>query len=170
VRNTSMKARLITAAITMLVLGAVGLVYAAWTTNGSGSGYAKAGSAQNLSTQDVSASVTTDPTKLLYPGTNGDVVVQIHNPNQYAVHVSQLTTGSGSVTPSGGSGTPACDTTNNAVSLNSPVSVSIDVAAQSDSAVTHVDNAAHMGDSANGCQGATFAIPVNITGTSSATG
>ena len=40
------KMRLIGAAVTVLVLGVVGLVWAAWTTNGSGSGYAKAGTAQ----------------------------------------------------------------------------------------------------------------------------
>ena len=45
----SRKKRLIGAAMTLLVLGAVGLVYAAWTTNGSGSGFAKAGKAQVLS-------------------------------------------------------------------------------------------------------------------------
>ncbi len=63
------KSRLIGGAITILVLGVVGLVYAAWTTNGSGAGYAKATSAQALTTVDVSASTVAD----LYPGADGDV-------------------------------------------------------------------------------------------------
>jgi hypothetical protein len=54
----SRKRRLIGVALTVLVLGVVGLVYAAWTTNGSGSGYAKAESSQALTTTDVSASTT----------------------------------------------------------------------------------------------------------------
>ena len=61
--------RILTAGLTMIVLGAVGLVYAAWTTNGSGSGYAKAGTAQALTTVDVSASTTAS----LYPGASGNV-------------------------------------------------------------------------------------------------
>jgi len=52
------KTRLIGAGVTIIVLGVVGLVYAAWTTNGSGSGYAKAGAAQDLSTLDASAETT----------------------------------------------------------------------------------------------------------------
>jgi hypothetical protein len=158
------KRRIIKAGLTLLVLGVVGLVYAQWTTNGSGSGYAKAGSAQDLSTIDVSANVTTDPANQLYPGTNGDVLIQIQNPNPYSVTVTQISTGTGSVTATGGIGT--CTTT--AVSLNSPQTVSINVPANSNSAETTLTDAAHMGNSDNGCQGATFTIPVNLTGASNA--
>jgi cytoskeletal protein RodZ len=154
--------RLISAGISLLVVGVVGLVYAQWTTNGTGSGYAKAGTETDLSTVDVSANVTTDPNHQLYPGTNGDVLVKIHNPNHYSVAVTSVSTGSGSVSSSGGLGT--CTT--NAVSLNSPQSVSITIPAQSDSTETTLTNAAHMGNSDNGCQGATFTIPVNLTGAS----
>jgi hypothetical protein len=164
-RNVSRKQRIIKAGATLLVLGVVGLVYAQWTTNGSGSGYAKAGTAQNLSTNDVSANVTTDPANQLYPGTDGDVLVQIHNPNPYPVTVTQIGTGSGSVSATGGTGT--CTTTG--VSLNSPQTVSIAVPANGDSAETTVTDAAHMsGSTQTGCQGATFTIPVSLTGASNA--
>jgi hypothetical protein len=163
-KSFSRKRRTITAGMTVLVLGVVGLVYAQWTTNGSGSGYAKAGSAQDLTTVNVSANVTTDPARQLYPGTNGDVLIQIHNPNPYSVTVTQVSTGTGSVTATGGIGT--CATT--AVSLNSPQAVSISVPANSDSVETTLSNAAHMGNSDNGCQGATFTIPVSLTGASNA--
>jgi hypothetical protein len=93
------KSRLITAGIAILALGAVGLVYAAWTTNGSGSGYAKAGSSQALTTIDVSASTTAD----LYPGTDGDVVLEVSNPNPYPVRVTDVT-GNGTITATGGAG------------------------------------------------------------------
>ena len=73
------------AVVTVLAtLAVVGLVYAAWTTNGSGSGYTKAGTAQALSTIDVSASTSAT----LYPGTSGDVLIKVDNPNLYSVVVS----------------------------------------------------------------------------------
>src|SRR3954468_12831832 len=59
-------------------------VYAAWTTNGSGSAYAKAGTASALSTVDVSASTTAT----LYPGVSGDVLIKVSNPNPFPVVVS----------------------------------------------------------------------------------
>jgi hypothetical protein len=157
----SRQRRLVGAAITLLVLGAVSLVYAAWTTNGTGSAYAKAGEAQSLSTIDVSASVTTLP-NALYPATDGDVLIKVHNPNPFPVKVTQITS-NGAVTASGGIGT--CSTTG--VSLNSPVSAAIEVAASSNSAAVTLSGAAHMSSaSENGCQNATFTIPVSLTGSS----
>jgi hypothetical protein len=161
--TTSRRKRFITAVFMLLVLGAVGLVYAAWTTNGTGSGYAQAGQSQALSTIDVSASVTTLPNKL-YPGTDGDVLVQVHNPNPYPVRVTQIAA-NGAVTAAGGTGT--CTTTG--VSLTTPQTVTIDAAANANSAVTTLTNAAHMSNaSQDGCQTATFTIPVSLTGASNA--
>ena len=155
--------RLLTAATAIAMLGGVSLVYAAWLTEGSGSGYAKAGEAQDLSTVDVSASVTTLPGKL-YPGSDGDVAIQIHNPNEFSVRVTDVAA-NGAVTASGGIGT--CTTTG--VTFNGPQTVSIDVPANSDSTVTTLTNAAHMSNaSENGCQNATFTIPVTLTGSSQA--
>jgi hypothetical protein len=128
------KSRLITAGIAILALGAVGLVYAAWTTNGSGSGYAKAGSSQALTTIDVSASTTAD----LYPGTDGDVVLEVSNPNPYPVRVTD------------------------------EHGLTIDIPASGSTQAT-LANAAHMSNaSQTGCQGATFTIPVSLTGASNA--
>jgi hypothetical protein len=160
VRLNTRKSRLIGGATTILVLGVVGLVYAAWTTNGSGTGYAKAGTAQALSTVDASASTTAD----LYPSSNGAVIVNIHNPNPYGVTVTDVTAGSGSVTASGGSGT--CATTG--VSLNAQHGLSIAVPANGNSGPVTLNNAAHMDNTSdNGCQGAVFAIPVALDGASS---
>jgi hypothetical protein len=154
------KKRLIGAAVTVLVLGVVGLVYAAWTTNGSGSGFAQAGTAQDLSTVDVTASTTGE----LYPNGDGTVTLQIHNPNPYPVTITDVTAGSGDVTASGGIGT--CDVTG--VSFNDQHGLTIHIPADSDSDTVELKNAAHMSnESENGCQGAVFTIPVRLSGASS---
>jgi hypothetical protein len=154
------KKRLIGAAMTVLVLGAVGLVYAAWTTNGSGSGFAQAGTAQDLSTVDVTASTTGE----LYPNGDGTVTLQIHNPNPYPVTITDVTAGSGDVTASGGIGT--CDVTG--VSFNDQHGLTIHIPPNSDSDLVELKNAAHMSnESENGCQGAVFTIPVQLSGASS---
>ena len=154
------KTRLIGAAVTVIVLGVVGLVYAAWTTNGSGSGYAKAGSAQDLSTVDVSAETTGD----LYPNSNGTVKLNVHNPNPYPVTITDVTAGNGEVTAADGIGT--CVTTG--VTFIDQNGLSINVPADGDSGVIVLENAAHMSnESENGCQNAVFTIPVDLSGASS---
>ncbi len=69
------------------------VAYAAWTASGGGQGYAKAGTAQALTTVDVSATTTAT----LYPSGTGDVFLKINNPNPYPVTVASVT-GSGAVT------------------------------------------------------------------------
>jgi hypothetical protein len=154
----SRKSRLIGGAVTILVLGVVGLVYAAWTTSGSGSGYAKAGTSQALTTLDVSVSTIAD----LYPGTNGNVLVRVNNPNPYPVRVTDIN-GNGAITAGGGIGT--CTTTG--VTYTNQTGT-FDIPANSAATFT-LNNAAHMTNaSENGCQGATFTIPVSLTGASNA--
>ena len=149
--------RLIFGAVTVLVLAAVGLVYAAWTTNGSGSGYAKAGTAQALTTVDVSATTSAS----LYPGTSGDVKLQISNPNPYAVRVTAVS-GNGTITADAGHS--GCTTTG--VSFANQSSLTIDIAASSSTTSTLTGAASMSNASLNACQGATFTIPVSLTGAS----
>ncbi len=148
---------LIAGAMTLIVLTAVGFVYAAWTTNGSGSGYAKAGSSQVLSTVDVSASTGAT----LYPGVSGDVKLQISNPNPYAVRVTAVT-GNGAITADAGHS--GCTTTG--VSFTNQSSLTIDIAANSSTTTTLTGAASMSNASLNACQGATFTIPVSLTGAS----
>ena len=160
-RNRVVKKKVAVLTITAS-LAAVGLVYAAWTTNGTGSGYAKAGTAQALTTVDVSAS--TDAT--LYPGVSGDVKLKIRNPNPYSVTVTAVS-GNGSVTPDAGHS--GCSPTG--VSFTNQTGLSINVPAKSggvDGEVeTTLTNSASMSNaSVNACQGATFTIPVSLTGSS----
>jgi hypothetical protein len=151
--------QLIAGLLTLLVFGVVGLVYAAWTTNGSGSGYAKAGSAQALTTVDVSASTAAT----LYPGANGDVLIKINNPNPYPVRVTDVT-GNGTITADSGHAT--CVTSG--VTFTDQHSQTIDIPASSQTQTT-LTAAAHMSNASdNGCQGATFTIPVGLTGASNA--
>ncbi|MEA2473332.1 MAG: hypothetical protein QOE06_1247 [Thermoleophilaceae bacterium] len=148
---------------TVAALAVVGLVYAAWTTTGSGSGYAKAGTAQALTTVDVSASTSAT----LYPGgPAGDVTIKIDNPNTYPVTVTTVT-GSGSITADAGH--PTCTTTGVSFTNQSSLTISVPakVGAVDGSTQTTLTGAASMSNaSVNGCQGATFTIPVTLSGNS----
>jgi hypothetical protein len=158
-RNGNIKRMLVTGSITLLVLGVVGFVYAAWTSSGTGSGYAKAGSAQVLTTVDVSASTAAT----LYPGVDGDLLIKINNPNPYPVRVTDVT-GNGTITADSGHAT--CVTTG--VTFTNQTGKTIDIAASSQTQTT-LTGAVHMSNASdNGCQGATFTVPVSLAGTSNA--
>lgn len=155
----SIKKRIVGAGVTLIVLSAVGLAYAAWTSSGTGAGYAKASNAQALTTVDVSASTTAT----LYPGANGDVTIEIDNPNPYPVRVTSIS-GNGAITADGGH--PGCVTTG--VSFADQTGLTIDVAAN-DSTQTTLNGAASMSNASdNGCQGAVFTVPVSLSGNSNA--
>ena len=141
-------------AITLALLG-VGVAFAAWTANGTGSGYAQAKTAQALTTVDVSANTTAQ----LYPGGNGDVILRISNPNPYGVDVTSIS-GNGAIV----SGIPACDASNGVSYTNQSGTWHVNAASTTD--VT-LPNAAHMSNaSVDVCQGATFTIPVSLSGQS----
>lgn len=149
--------RIIGAGVTLVVLAAVGLAYAAWTSSGSGSGYAKAGTAQQLTTVDVSANTTAT----LYPGSNGNVRIKIANPNPYPVRVTDVT-GNGAITADAGHA--SCVSTG--VTFTNQTGQSIDVAANGDTETTLTNAASMSNASDNGCQGAVFTIPVSLSGNS----
>jgi hypothetical protein len=147
-------------AVTMLftvvaLAGSVAL--AAWVTNGTGSGYAKAGTAQALTTVDVSATTSAS----LYPGITGNVSIRIDNPNPYAVQVTAVT-GNGTITSDKGA---ACDASTG-VTFTNQTGLSLSVPAGT--AVTFPLNSAVAMSNAsdNSCQGAVFTIPVSLTGSS----
>jgi hypothetical protein len=143
------------AAVNAVVLG-TGIAYAAWTTNGSGSATAKAGTAQSLTT--TVAAVTTG---LLYPnGPAGDVKITINNPNAYPVRVTAVN-GNGTITAAGGTGT--CTTTG--VTYTNQTGT-WDVAASNSGTFTLTGAVSMTNTSQDGCQGATFTIPVTLVGTS----
>jgi hypothetical protein len=159
-KRVSRKLAVLTTAVAVSI---VGLVYAAWTTNGTGSGYAKAGTAQALSTVDVSASTSAT----LYPGgPAGDVTIRISNPNTYPVTVTGVS-GNGTITADAGHA--SCTTTG--VSFTDQTGLTINVPAKSGGVngetQTTLSGAASMSNaSVNACQGATFTIPVTLSGAS----
>jgi hypothetical protein len=154
-----------TLAATAAAVVITSFVFAAWTSNGTGSATTKAGSSQELSTVDASASTSAT----LYPGVNGDVKLTISNPNAFAVRVTNVALNgtNADITPDGGHA--SCDPTG--VSFTNQTGLTIDVPGKSGgtngSATATLAGAASMSNaSADGCQGATFTIPVSLTGSS----
>lgn len=141
--------------LALMVGGSV--AFAAWTATGTGEGYAKATTAQALTTVDVSASTTAT----LYPGATGDVLIRIDNPNPYAVQVTDVA-GSGAITSDAGAG---CDASTG-VSFSDQSGLTLNVPAGSAASFTLTGSASMSNASANSCQGAVFTIPVTLTGTS----
>src|SRR5205814_5173360 len=83
--GTNRKKKQLIAVTALLVAGsAIGVAIAAWTTGGSGSGQASAGTASSMS---ISAGT---PSSSLYPTASADVAAVISNPNPYTVHVSSI--------------------------------------------------------------------------------
>jgi hypothetical protein len=145
-------------------LAAVGLVYAAWTAGGSGSGYAKATTAQQLTTVDVSA--TTSAT--LYPGASGDLLIKVSNPNPYPVKVTDIA-GSGTITADSGHSTCGSDGSHpTGVTFTDQHSLAIAVPANGSTQSTLSGSVQMSNASDNSCQGATFTVPVSLTGASNA--
>jgi len=137
-----------------------GVAYAAWTSNGAGTANAKAGTAIPLTTDLTGIAITTG---LLYPnGPAGDVQLKITNPNPYPVTVTGIVP-TGTVTASGGTGT--CTTTG--VTFTAQTMSLVIPAGQTSAAQTFTGAASMSSAAENGCQGATFTIPVTLAGASS---
>jgi hypothetical protein len=141
-------------AATAVVALAAGTAAAYWLTTGSGTATAQAGTAQNPTTTAVAVT-----SGLLLPGGTGDVFIRVNNPNGYAVKVIAVT-GAGTITASGGTGT--C--TNTAVTFTNQSPTSGNTIAANSSATFSYPGAAAMGANPDqGCQNATFTIPISVT-------
>jgi hypothetical protein len=141
--------------VSLMIAGSV--AFAAWTASGTGEGYAKATTAQALTTVDVSASTAAT----LYPGATGDVLIRIDNPNPYAVRVTDVA-GSGAITSDAGAG---CDASTG-VTYSDQSGLTLNVPAGSAATFTLTGAASMSNASANSCQGAVFTIPVTLSGNS----
>ena len=131
-------------------LGA-GAAFAAWTVGGGGTGTATAVSSQNLTT-----SVATT-TAALYPGITGsNLYLTVNNPNPFAVTITSVNA-NGAATADGGH--PTCVTTG----VTYTTTAVSRVIPASGSASFTVPSVAMNNTSDNGCQGATFTIPVTFT-------
>jgi hypothetical protein len=157
----NLRVAVVTASVAMIA----GFGYAAWTNNGSGSAYSKAGTASALSTVDVSASTVAS----LYPGVTGDVLIKVSNPNAYAVRVTAVSLNGTNADIAADGSHSGCTTTG--VSFTNQTGLTIDVPAKvgstnGETQSTLTGAAAMSNASLNACQGATFTIPVSLAGTS----
>ena len=154
-----------------LLVGAVGVAvlttgtgFAYWEASGAGSGAAAAGTATPLTTVATTASATS----LLYPGgPAADVRLTVSNPNPYPVTITSVAA-NGAVTAGAGAGT--CVTTGVALATPTaglPFTVPARNGTTNGSVTVTLTGAAQMSNaSENGCQGATFSIPVTLAGAS----
>ena len=132
----------------------IGVAFGAWTVGGGGSGYAQATSAQNLTTNVATTSAE------LYPGiTNAALYLSVNNPNPFPVTVTGVNP-AGPAAPDalhGGCTTTgvafAAQLTNTTIAPNSTLDFTVGGVSMSNA-------------SSNGCQGATFDIPVAFDATS----
>ena len=145
----------------LVALGVTSIILAAWSTSGSGTGYAKAGTASALTLSDASASTTAD----LYPGATGTVKLKVTNPNSFPVRVTAVAKqAAGSITSDKGA---ACDASTG-VTFTNQSGLTLDVGANATATFT-LNNAVSMTNASdNTCQGAVFSIPVDVTGISNA--
>lgn len=159
----NLRKRISAASILTGVVLAAGVAFAAWTASGTGTGYAKAGSAQALSTVDVSAQTAAD----LFPGGTGDVKLRVSNPNPYPVKITGVS-GDGAIAtvPT----EAACDSSTGVTFTDQSYSSGSELEVGAASSVTFIlEDAVSMSNaSANACQGKVFAIPVSLSGESAA--
>jgi len=142
-----------------LSAGAVGMNAAAayfTAANGTKAATATAG------TITVTVSATTGtPTTPLYPGGTGDVTLKVDNPNGFPVTLAKVEAAAGNITASGGKGTCNVPT---GVTFTDQTSLNQNLPANSTGNAVDLPGAATMSlTTADGCQGATFTIPVKVT-------
>ena len=153
------KKKLIGVGVITTTLLAAGVAFAAWNASGTGSGYAKATTAQVLTTSDVAATTTAQ----LFPGGTADVKIKISNPNPYPVRITSIT-GNGAITSDKGA---ACDASTG-VTFTNQTGLTLDLAAGATGTLTVPSSVSMTNASDNSCQGAVFTVPVSITGVSNA--
>jgi hypothetical protein len=147
----------------LIVLPAVGLIiglsagaaYAYFTSPGNGTGSASIGSMQTVTI----AATTATPGNPLLPGGTGDVTLEVTNPNAFPVTLLSVTS-SGTITADASH--PSCTTTG--VTFTSQTALNKTIPASSTTTIDLKGAAAMDTTSSDGCQGATFSVPVTITG------
>lgn len=143
-------------AVVALVLGlGVGSAYAFLTASGLGTGTA---TVRHATAVTVLAATGT-PSSKLHPGASADLTLTITNPNSFPVKIVSISQKATPLTVVGGT---SCTAGNSGVTVPTQSGLSISVTPGTTS--VHVPNGASMStSSANGCQGASFRIPVTVT-------
>lgn len=151
----------------VLMLGG-GVAWAAWTNSGTGAANAQATTASGLVVTAGS------PASTLYPKPAGGysdpsigaVYTTVANPNPYPVRVTTVSLGAVAITPLSGRTCAAgsvVPTSNVPTALATP----IDLAANASATAVTIPGAVEMVSTAeDGCQGASFSVPVTLAGAS----
>lgn len=152
--------RAVAGTVVLLVGLGITVAFAAWTTNGTGSGYTRADEADALTTVDVSATTTAQ----LFPGGTGDLKLRISNPNPYPVRVTDVD-GNGTITSDKG---PSCNGASTGVSFADQSSLSLIIPANDAATFTLTGSVSMSNASDTSCQNVVFTVPVALTGASNA--
>jgi hypothetical protein len=142
------------AAAVLLVGLASGTAFAYFATTSTGSGLGPVGSARAVDVTAVAGSST------LQPGSSSNLSLTLVDPNPYPVVITGVAENGTAATVSVGGGT-GCTGTNAGVSV--PATTSLHVTVGPGKHVVRLPAAVVMSTtSANGCQGATFHVPVKL--------
>jgi hypothetical protein len=146
---------LIAAVSVAALMTMAGAAFAYWELIGSGSASAASGSLGSLAVTAFSGGDA--PSSSLLPGGSSDVVLRLNNTNAFAVTVTGISL-NGTISATGGLGT--CTTPGVTVTFPSTPSIVVTTGSH----LIDLSGAASLSLTApNGCQGATFEIPVLIT-------
>ncbi|HEX2039730.1 MAG TPA: hypothetical protein VHF47_08365 [Acidimicrobiales bacterium] len=158
--------RLAAVGVGVAVLMVAAVAWASWTADGSGPGSAKAVERKTLTLSGSSAAAQ------LYPGSNGDIVVVINNPNPYKIAVSSVGSGTVADITSDASG---CSGTGTGLSYRWSGDLSVTttapvVAANGTYTLTITNGLAMSNSVVDACSGATFGIPLSAKAQSTTSG
>ena len=144
------------------VLANAGAAWAYWTLQGDGNAVSVAGRAVELKLQGHS-----DDSKHLFPGGTTNLSVTVTNQNDFAVKITSLSRGSGTVTADPQHRSGGCRDTGVAV-VQAVIDVSWQVPKNTIGVFTVPDGLKMNNNSDSACQGATFTIPIRAVGVSDA--
>jgi hypothetical protein len=164
VLRSSLRARpVIVAAVVAVLTVTGGAAWALWQVTGS-----RATSAATQDAVELRLVGRPDPDRPLYPGAKVDLVVTVHNDNSFPVLVNVLRMGTAPVTADQAHRNAGCITTGVAL-VASPMTVTwrVNPNARKDFILT--EGLTMSNDSDSACQGATFSVPLTVSGRSNAT-
>ncbi|MGW6448641.1 hypothetical protein [Lentzea sp. NPDC055074] len=134
------------AAVAVLAVGG-GVAYAAWSSTGSGSGSV-------TSTKEINSNITPVSGEGLYPGKTVSFVVEIDNPNAYAVQVTSISAGTSQET-AGGCAAGTVTSTASAANPGAPIGPN--------QKATYTLQATMSANAADNCKLQTFTLPLTAT-------
>jgi hypothetical protein len=152
---------ILSVAATAAVIVNAGVAWAYWSLNGTGTGVAVADSAVELKLEARS-----DDSAPLYPGGSSNLDVTVTNQNDFPIRITTLSL-AGEVTADDDHRDAGCRSTGVSVS-SSALIVNWQVPRNTVGAFSVPGGLRMTNDSDSACQGATFTIPVQANGMSSA--